>query len=106
MQPMDSHSGTNENQSYFEQHLCGLVAKAVKEALKDAGCATVLPTEKPDVLDQLIDKQEACKFLGVTVRTLEAWMRRGLPYYKIHRVVRFRRRAIMEHLEFKWKMQA
>jgi excisionase family DNA binding protein len=101
---MDSQnkSGAGENMSAFDQHFCELIAQAVKQALKDAGCPTVLPTERPDVLDQLIDKKEACRFLGVTVRTLEAWMRRGLPYYKIHRVVRFRRRAIMEYLEAKW----
>jgi excisionase family DNA binding protein len=102
MQPMDSQSGTNENRSAFERHLSELIAQAVKQALKDAGCPTVLPSEKPDVLDQLIDKQQAARYLGITIRTLEAWMHRGLPYYKIHRVVRFRRRAIMEYLEAKW----
>jgi excisionase family DNA binding protein len=100
-----NENGRSENRFGIEQHLCQIIAKALKDALKEAVCPTI-PTEKPDPLDHLIGKQEAARYLGITLRTLEAWMRRGLPYYKIHRVVRFRRRAIIEYLEAKWKIQS
>jgi excisionase family DNA binding protein len=45
------------------------------------------------------DKQEAAKWLGVSTRTLDTYMQRGLvPYYKIGRTVRFKLADLEEHL--------
>ena len=52
-----------------------------------------------DPLDELIDKHQAAAFFRITVRTLEMWMRKGLPHYRIHRSIRFRRRLLLEYLE-------
>jgi excisionase family DNA binding protein len=44
-------------------------------------------------------KPQVCAMLGITQRTLEGWMQRGLvPYYKIGRWVRFSEADIHGHL--------
>ena len=49
--------------------------------------------------DLLWTKQQAADFLGMTVRTLESRMKQGLlPYFKISRFVRLRRKDVLEHL--------
>jgi excisionase family DNA binding protein len=46
-------------------------------------------------MEPVLKKQQAAEHLQVTVRTLEAWMRRGLiPYLKIGKTVRIRMSAV------------
>ena len=53
--------------------------------------------EKADV--QMVGKEEVAKMLGMTIRTVDNWMSRGLlPYFKIGRSVRFRMDDVMQHL--------
>jgi excisionase family DNA binding protein len=49
-------------------------------------------------LDAALNENQAAEFLGISVRTLQAWRVRGseLPYVKIGRAVRYRRRALIE----------
>jgi hypothetical protein len=49
-----------------------------------------------DPLDELMDKNEAAAFFRITVRTLEIWMRKGLPHYRIQRSIRFRNDIVEE----------
>jgi excisionase family DNA binding protein len=65
--------------------------------------ATVLaqgqPTSQP-ADEILLDKRETARRIGKSVRTLDAWMKRGrLPYMKVGRSVLFRWGAVMEKLE-------
>ena len=47
-----------------------------------------------------LNKEQVAKWLGVTVRTLDDYMRRGLvPYYKLGRTVRFRQQDLEQHLK-------
>jgi excisionase family DNA binding protein len=48
--------------------------------------------------DAAVSENQAAEFLGVSVRTLQAWRVRGggLPYVKIGRAVRYQRRALIE----------
>ena len=52
-----------------------------------------------DPLDDLMDKDAAAAFFRVSIRTLEKWMKTGLPHYKIHRSIRFRRRHLLNYLD-------
>jgi Helix-turn-helix domain len=47
--------------------------------------------------DASVNETQAAMFLGVSVRTLQAWRVRGggPPYVKIGRTVRYRRRALL-----------
>jgi excisionase family DNA binding protein len=48
----------------------------------------------------LVDKREAARRLSKSVRTVDAWMKRGrLPYIKVGRSVLFRWGAVLEKLE-------
>ena len=52
---------------------------------------------EPD--NQMVDKAEIAKMLGMTIRTVDNWMDRGLiPYFKIGRSVRFRKNDVIQHL--------
>jgi hypothetical protein len=48
-------------------------------------------------LDAALNENQAAEFLGVSVRTLQAWRVRGggPPYVKIGRAVRYQRRALL-----------
>lgn len=48
--------------------------------------------------DSAINENHAAEFLGVSVRTLQAWRVRGggPPYLKIGRAVRYTRRALVQ----------
>ena len=49
--------------------------------------------------DSLWTKKQAANFLGITIRTLETWLKEGrLPRFKIKRTVRLRRQDVLAHL--------
>lgn len=56
-------------------------------------------TPLADAADRLLNKTELAAFFGVRTRTIENWMRLGLPYFKIKRTVRFKLTDVMAHLE-------
>ena len=48
----------------------------------------------------LLDKRETARRLNKSVRTVDAWMKRGrLPYIKVGRSILFRWGAVLERLE-------
>ena len=51
--------------------------------------------------DYAINENQAAEFLGVSVRTLQAWRVRGggPKFCKISRAVRYQRRALVEFLQ-------
>lgn len=54
---------------------------------------------EPIADDQMVEKAEIAKMLGITIRTVDNWMDRGLlPYFKIGRSVRFRKNDVVQHL--------
>jgi hypothetical protein len=69
-----------------KQHLLGGAARA----------ALVSPPISADP-DAAYNENQAATFLGVSVRTLQAWRVRGggPPYVKIGRAVRYQRRALV-----------
>ncbi len=53
----------------------------------------------------LMTKQDVTKFLKISMRTVDNLMRRGyLPYYRIGRIVRFRRKDIVERLDERYRL--
>jgi hypothetical protein len=52
-------------------------------------------------LDAALNENQAADFLGVSVRTLQAWRVRGggPPYVKIGRAVRYQRRVLLTFQE-------
>lgn len=59
------------------------------------------PTEpsNPEPEPDLMTKRDVAKFMNVSLRTVDNWVRRRLlPHYRIGRVVRFKRGDILERL--------
>lgn len=52
-----------------------------------------------DAADRLLNKAELAVFFRVRTRTIENWMRLGIPYFKINRTVRFKLVDVMTYLE-------
>ncbi len=51
------------------------------------------------------DKRAVAEAFGVSKRTIDAWMARGLiPYYRLHRTIRFRLSDIEAHLNARCKV--
>lgn len=47
----------------------------------------------------LVGKHEIARHLGVTTRTIDVYMAAGrIPYFKLHRAVRFSIEDVMDHL--------
>ena len=52
--------------------------------------------------DDLLTKDELASAIGVSPKTVERWMRKGLPYIKFSRAVRFRRSAEPRRIYAHW----
>jgi hypothetical protein len=70
----------------------------IKDIGRDGAVAVSPPTPDPDAG---CNEMQAAIFLGVSVRTLQAWRVRGggPPYLKIGRAVRYQRRALVKFQE-------
>jgi hypothetical protein len=68
---------------------------------KRGGGAAVVSLPAPLDPDAGCNEMQAAIFLGVSVRTLQAWRVRGggPPYMKIGRAVRYQRRALVKFQE-------
>jgi excisionase family DNA binding protein len=62
------------------------------------------PGGEPATVDaqthEVMTKAELADYLRISRRTVDDWMREGkLPYWKIGRAVRFKRKDVVEHLD-------
>lgn len=71
----------------------------IKDRLRAGAAVVSLPS--PLDPDAGCTEMQAAIFLGVSVRTLQAWRLRGAgpPYCKIGRAVRYQRRALVKFQE-------
>lgn len=46
-----------------------------------------------------LNKQQACKYLGISNNTLDSWIRKGLPVIRIGKTVRFDKSEISRWLQ-------
>ena len=55
-----------------------------------------------EVIDRLLTEKEAAQFLGVSVRTLQNWRRKGIgpKWYKVGRLVRYARADLYDFLRY------
>ena len=55
--------------------------------------------------DRLLSKQELAAELGVSLVTLTDWMKKGLPFLRLHKRVYFKRCEVLEIMQQKIKSQ-
>lgn len=46
-----------------------------------------------------LNKQQACHYLGISNNTLDSWIKRGLPYIRVGKTVRFDKTKINQWLQ-------
>ena len=87
--------------------LASSIVKIINDRVDQAALGSVpasLPAQiglaEPKADVQMVGKEEVAKMLGMTIRTVDNWMGRGLlPYFKIGRSVRFRMDDVVQHLD-------
>jgi hypothetical protein len=55
--------------------------------------------------ERLLSKQELAAELGVSLVTLTDWMKKGLPFLRLHKRVYFKRSEVLEIMKQKTKDQ-
>lgn len=48
---------------------------------------------------QVMNKEQLCKFIGISRSTLDALRKQGLPWYRLGKSVRFNLEAVLEWLK-------
>lgn len=76
-----------------EQALSQCIRDAVRAELREhfRTGSNQLPKE-----EQLLSKQELADELGISLVTLTDWMKKGLPFLRLHKRVLFERSKILE----------
>lgn len=73
------------------------VRAELQEHLKTGG--------SPSQDERLLSKQELSEELGVSLVTLTDWMKKGLPFLRLHKRVYFKKSAVLEIMQQKTKNQ-
>ncbi|MGQ7309225.1 helix-turn-helix domain-containing protein [Streptococcus suis] len=63
--------------------LSNLIQKEIEQQLEQSGLSS-----------PYLNKQQACKYLGISNNTLDAWIQKGLPAIKIGKTIRFHKESI------------
>ncbi|MBB6126377.1 helix-turn-helix domain-containing protein [Mucilaginibacter lappiensis] len=56
---------------------------------------------KPPQEERLLSKQELAEELGVSLVTLTAWMKKGLPFLRLHKRIYFKKSEVLKVMQQK-----
>lgn len=76
------------NQEVLSQWIRDAVRAELQQHFKIGG------SQPPD-LEKLLSKQELAAELGVSLVTLTDWMKKGLPYLRLHKRVYFKKSDVL-----------
>lgn len=73
----------------------------IKEAVKESLNTSAAQTDKASDLAQepLITRKDIGRFLGISLVTLNEWMKKGLPNHKVNGRVYFQRSEVLEYVK-------
>jgi predicted DNA-binding transcriptional regulator AlpA len=54
---------------------------------------------QPPTSEKLLSKQELAAELGVSLETLTDWMKKGLPYMRLHKRVYFKKSEVLNAMQ-------
>jgi predicted DNA-binding transcriptional regulator AlpA len=77
------------------------IRDAVRAELQEHFKAVGSPPQE----ERLLSKQELAAELGVSLVTLTDWMKKGLPFLRLHKRVYFKRSEVLEIMKQKTKYQ-
>lgn len=84
------------NQDALSQCIRDAVRAELQEHFKTGGSA-------PPDDERLLSKQELAAELGVSLVTLTDWMKKGLPYLRLHKRVYFKKSEVLKIMQQKTK---
>ncbi len=73
------------------------IREAVKESLNVFAAQNDKATEKAQ--EPLISRKDVSLFLGISMVTLNEWMKKGLPNHKVNGRVYFHRSEVLEYVK-------
>ena len=84
--------------------------KALSRCIRDAVRAELQEHFKtggnqPPQDERLLSKQELSEELGVSLVTLTEWMKKGLPFLRLHKRVYFKKSEVLKIMQQKTKEQ-
>jgi len=80
------------NQEVLSQCIRDAVRAELNEHFKTGG------SQLPDS-EKLLSKQELAAELGVSLVTLTDWMKKGLPYLRLHKRVYFKKNEVLNAMQ-------
>jgi len=77
--------------------------EALSQCIRDAVRAELQQHSKsgsqPPDLEKFLSKQELAAELGVSLVTLTDWMKKGLPYLRLHKRVYFKKSEVLNAMQ-------
>jgi hypothetical protein len=81
----------------------GALIKCIKEAVRTEIEIALKQKEKNNTTDQqnekLLTKKEMAEELDISLVTLTDWMKKGLPYHRMHRRIYFYKEEVLKSME-------
>jgi len=86
------------NQEALSRCIRDAVRAELQEHFKTGG-------NQPPQDERLLSKQELSEELGVSLVTLTEWMKKGLPFLRLHKRVYFKKSEVLKIMQQKTKEQ-
>ncbi|MGY3054158.1 putative DNA-binding transcriptional regulator AlpA [Pedobacter sp. UYEF25] len=80
-----------------QQALSSYIRDALREELKQH--FKTASGSNPELEERLLSKQELATELGVSLVTLSDWMKKGLPFLRLHRRVYFKKSEVLKIMQ-------
>jgi predicted DNA-binding transcriptional regulator AlpA len=84
-----------------EQTLSRCIRDAVRAELQEHSKTNGNQQQASD--ERLLSKQELTEELGVSLVTLKEWMKKGLPFLRLHKRVYFKKSEVLQAMQQKTK---
>lgn len=88
-------------QIFDSNALINCIQDAVREELEKALKEIKLQEPIQSQKEKLLTKKEMAAELGVSLVTLTDWMKKGLPYLRLHKRIYFRREEVLNSMSKK-----
>lgn len=74
------------------QQIQRLLAELIKKEIENR-------LNNSNLKSPFLNKQQACHYLGISNNTLDGWIKKGLPYIRVGKTIRFDRAEINRWLQ-------
>ena len=75
------------------------LSQCIREAVRAELQEHFKTTNNPSAEERLLSKQELAAELGVSLVTLTDWMKKGLPFLRLHKRVYFKKSEVLKIMQ-------